>query len=181
MKWGHKLNALVVINSPSRFKDEPERMNIIVNSKPDTFYCNNPSWEKYFPDWKLLSLVSFSYSHRRIKGRLWSSKTSPFVAICLAVTLGATDVVLWGVDMVTHKYFNPQTKAFDHEYNNYLKLFEKLKAEGITVWRGSDGSCFDNDLELYRPKLEWKEPIEYKLPPDSESITGEEQQTTWKP
>lgn len=181
MKWGHKLNGLILINSVSRFKDEPERLNTIINSNPDTFYCNNSSWEKYFPNWKQLNLVSFSYSHRLIKGKLWCSKTSPFVAICLAVQLGATDVILWGVDMVTHKYYRPGEKDFDGEYKNYLRLFEKYKEVGVNIWRGADGSCFDKDLEIYRPKLEWKEPIEYKVPPDYKSTTSEDEQITWTP
>jgi hypothetical protein len=145
----HPVNHLIVVNSPTRFKDEPDRFNTIINSKPDQFYSNAPGWEKWFPNWKKINLISFSYSHRRIKDRLWCSKTSPFVAICMAVNMGAKDIVLWGVDMLTHKYYSPGSKFFNPEYKNYLKLFEKLKAEGVNVWRGADGTCFDNDLLKY--------------------------------
>lgn len=149
-KFGHNINWLVVINSPTRFKDEPDRRKIITESKPDKFFSNTPAWEKHFPDWQKLNLINFSYSHRQVKGRLWSSKTSPFVAICLAVQSGYTELVLWGIDMLTHKYYNPGTKAFNSEYKNYLKLFEKLNQEGVKIYRGADGGCFDNDLPIWK-------------------------------
>lgn len=145
-KWGHHINRLIVVNSPTRFKDEPERMRMIMSSTPDEFYCNNASWEHAFPKWKRLDLVSFSFSGRILKHKLVCSKTSPFIAISMAYNLGATDIVIWGVDMMTHKYFNPKTKQFMSEYNNYLRLFEKMN---INVWRGADGTCFDNDLKLW--------------------------------
>ncbi len=139
------VDYLIVINHPSRFKDEPERLNTIINSKPKVFYCNNNSWEKYFPEWKQLQLTEFSYNRRT--NRLWCSKTSPFVAISLANQMGALDIVLWGVDFENHKFFKKGTTYLNNEYSNYLKLFERINAN---VWLGSKGTCFDEDL------LQWK-------------------------
>lgn len=141
------VDYLIVINHPSKFKDEPERLNAIINSKPKVFYSNNNSWEKYFPEWKQLNMVSFSYSGRN--SRIWCSKTSPFVGISLANHLGATDIVIWGVDFQNHKFFKIGTTYFNHEYSAYLKLFERVNAK---VWLGSKGTCFDNDLLQWIPQ-----------------------------
>jgi len=146
-KFGHKVNELVVINHPSKFRREPDRMNTIIQSKPDKFICHSTAWKQWFPKAELRSLTDF---YNRVSKRLvYCSKTSPFVACSLAYNMGATELVLWGVDMINHKVYSPGNSYYDVEVRNYLRFFELIKGQTKT-FVGSEGSVFSKYLPLWK-------------------------------
>lgn len=147
LKFGHQVDYLVVVNSPVKFK--ADRLETIKNSKPKRFYCHDSNWKKWFKDvHQYIGMRPFITVYR--KGRVYSTKTSPFVAITLAVKEGATEIILWGVDFINHHKFSPgKHRDFDKEFDNYRMLFEQMEKEGIKVWLGNENSSFKGHLKLY--------------------------------
>jgi len=143
-KWGNLLDAILVCNRPEQFSKE--RMEIIKNTKVEKFYSNKSNWSQWFPKWEKVPLVTWygSYNPKQV----YSSNTSPFIAISLAAKLGAKKIVLWGVDFVNHKTYsagNPQTQR---EVKAYLELIEAMKPHGVSVYLGAKGTAFDDHIQL---------------------------------
>jgi hypothetical protein len=151
VKFGHEVDNLVVVNSPVKFfpnrhNNHTDRIKTIANSKPKRFFCHNGNWKQYFPKYELLGLRPFNGTYK--KGRIYSSGTSPMVAITLAVSLGATELIIWGVDFVNHQRWRKGQRGFDLELSLYQLMFEELAKEGIKVWLGNEVS----ELKKFLPK-----------------------------
>lgn len=145
-KWGQKLDSLVVCNRPQQFSKE--RYEIIKNTKCENFYSHKSAWVKEFPAWKKINLTPWYGTYH--KGQIYSSNSSPIIAITLAAKLGAKEIIMWGVDMVSHHIFstsNPQTKK---EVEVYLQIYDALKANGIRLWLGSYGTALDKYVPLWK-------------------------------
>lgn len=153
VKFGYEVNYLVCVDSP--FKFQPKRQNgyidrhkIIIDSKPERFYCHNSNWKKWFPQAELLSMQVFIGTYR--KNRVYSSKTSPFVAITKAVELGATELIIWGVDFINHHQYAPGKSSYNMELSHYRLLFEQLQANGIKLWIGDENTALKEFLPTYK-------------------------------
>ena len=78
------------------------------------------------------------------------SHTSPFPAMSLAYLLGYKEIVLWGVDFVTHKAWNPQKpEQLNTQLSEYKELVRALDELGVKVWLGHTGSMLGEFLPLY--------------------------------
>lgn len=155
-KFGHEVDYLVLVNSP--FKFEPRRptnngvnrLETIIDSTPKKVYVHNSNWRSYFKHKSQVENIAMrDYHGRYLKGRVYFSKTSPFVATTLAASLGAKDIILWGVDMVNHWRFQPGKKEFDSELSVYCDLFEQLEKNGIKCWIGNDNTVLSKYLKVY--------------------------------
>jgi hypothetical protein len=144
-KFGHQPDQLVVINFERKFT--PQRLAIIKATKPKRMFTHTATWKKHFPEAEVIRLSPFNGYIR--KGMIYKSKTSPIVAMSLAVNQHATDIILFGVDFLNHKSYSNNTKHGQFEISNYLKFFDQLNKMNIKVWRGSAGSAFDNNLPLW--------------------------------
>jgi len=151
-KWGSQVDYLVLVNSPFKFypnqaNSKVNRLDTIVKTKPKMVYCHNSNWKAYFQNIELLALKTFygKYSTNRI----YSSKTSPIVAITLAASKGAKKIILWGVDFITHHEFKPGKKEFDLEINQYIRLFDSLAENGISCYLGNENSTLKAYLPVY--------------------------------
>lgn len=153
VKFGHEVDYLVVVNSPSKFNPVQKngyqnRFKTITDSKPKQFFCHNSNWRPYFPNAEMLAMRSFIGQYK--KGRIYHTKTSPFVAITLAVNMGATELIIWGVDMINHHKFSEGKRDFNTELDYYRLLFEQLDNYGIKVWLGNDNTVLKQYLPLYK-------------------------------
>jgi len=119
IKWGIDTDYLMLIDSLNGFKNEPERVKTISKSKAKIL-THGDTWKKIFSRYEVLKLQGFS-KHLN-KKHVYSSKSSPFVALSYAFNLGAENIVMWGVDMNDHQLFRPGTKLQDYE----LRQFEKI-------------------------------------------------------
>lgn len=144
-KWGHHIEHLVVCNRPAMFSHD--RAEIIKNSKPDHFYSHKADWQEWFPEWHKLNLIPWYGTYH--KNKIYNSDTSPFIAICLAVKLGATEIVLWGVDFINHSKFKQGEPGTKREIETYIELIKELESIGIKFYIGSKGTAFDNYLPIY--------------------------------
>jgi hypothetical protein len=157
VKFGHQVDNLVVVNAPLKFHPKVSnghvnRFKTIIDSKPKRFFCHNSNWKPYFPKYELLPLRNFIGTYK--KGKIYSSKTSPIVAITLAASLGATDIIIWGVDMLNHPRFSEQAAPkhqveFKTEIGYYELLFEALKMNGMQCWIGNENTVLKKYLPLY--------------------------------
>lgn len=149
-RWGWTFDIICCFNSITKFSKEPIRLNAIINSKcPDGFYSHSTTWMQHFRTMRVTHHQAYNELVR--KGRVYSSRTTPFVAMSIAYNLGASEIVFWGVDFITHSVYRPGNKYYDKEVNNYLKFIGKI-SDTCKVFRGADGSVFDKHLELYEHK-----------------------------
>lgn len=155
-KFGYNVDYLVLVNSP--FKFEPRRPNnngvnrleIITSSSPKKVYAHNSNWRTYFKYKSEVQLLGMKeYRGQYKKGRIYFSQTSPFVAITLAASMGATDIILWGVDMLDHWRFRPGKKEMDSELSSYVSLFGELKEQGINCWIGNSETVLKDYLQVW--------------------------------
>ena len=142
-KFGHKLQNLLLANAPGKF--EPERLQTIVNSRPDNFYSNTEAWKKYFPN--MIHYKTESWNGILIKKRgLTTMNSSPCIAMHLAWQLGATELVLWGVDFKTHETI--KDGILKTELRQYRAFIHALKENGVETYLGAKGSALQEFVNV---------------------------------
>jgi len=143
-RFGKETDWLVVINR----KFPPDREAIIKASKPQKFFTTISYWQQQFPKAETLRLQQFS-KHLK-KGHVYSSKTSPFVALSLAFNAGAKDVILFGVDLKFHPVI--KDKLLNYELRQFERFCRELAAQGCQVFVSSDKSSLSKFLPLWYVK-----------------------------
>lgn len=144
-KFGKPTNALLVCNTPTRFTHE--RLNTIINSKPEKFYTRNREWSQFHD----ITMIKYAPWYGVIRPKqIYYSNSSPFIAISLAYTLGAKEIILWGVDFKNHHMFTEGSQETKKEVERYLELFGCLQELGVSVWLGEKGTAFDLHLPFYQ-------------------------------
>lgn len=147
-KWGKPVDILILANSPHKFK---ERLNIIKKSKAKVLTTSVSQWKAIFPNCeKIQRVISFNKFLQR--GFVVTSQTTPIMCLSLAIRMGATEIVLWGCDFLTHRVWRVGTKGGDREVAVYKKFFSECKRLGIKVWLGANGTAFDNVLPLFQER-----------------------------
>jgi len=142
-KWGHKLQNLLLANLPGKF--EPERLQTIINSRPDNFYSNTEAWKKYFPN--MIHYKTESWNGILIKKRgLTTMNSSPCIAMHLAWQLGATKLVLWGVDFWDHETI--KDGILKTELRQYRAFIHALKDNGVETYLGANGSALEEFVNV---------------------------------
>lgn len=145
LKFGHDVDILILVNKPHKFGD---RIHTIKKSKAKVLTNSVAQWKPYFQNCeKIQRLISFN--KLVLKNFIYSSKTSPIVCISLAVKMGATEIILWGVDFINHKSYSKGTKKGQMEIDLYKRFFKQLELKGIKVYLGAKGTAFDNYLPLW--------------------------------
>ena len=150
-RFGKEFDSLLVCNRPvefSRLTDSGEtRFQVITKTPCKNFYSHKSNWAQWFPYWQKIPLVGwYGTLHRE---QCYSSNTSPFIAMSLAFHIGATDIILYGVDFVDHHMFSKEAENTKLEAGYYMQLISKMKEQGCRVWLGTNGSYFDNQIELW--------------------------------
>lgn len=155
-KFGVHPDWLVVVNMPGKFEAVKNggvnRLKTIIYTRPERFLTHSvKSWVKWFP--KAEYIKNRAAFHERAKtlqkGFNYTSNTSPIIAMSLAVNAGATELILWGIDMKDHRDYSEGTKDGNKEIKIYTKFIELLEKKGVKVYLGSGGSA----LEKYVPIL----------------------------
>lgn len=129
-KFGRPVGALIVVNSDF----ELPRLQIIKKTlAPAGFYSQLNYWSSQ-PNFRYLPPM------KRFNGRenlcddfkyVYSSRTSPFVAISLAALWGHKEIVLYGVDFENHPVVNGD--RLSREVDAYKRLCTRLEKRGIIV------------------------------------------------
>lgn len=150
-KIGKPVHDLVVINDPVEFTQA--RLQIITASKANIItddLCFH-SWRKHLNNVRMIHLFRYSGEVTLKPSRLYHAATSPFVAMSLAFSYGAKEIILWGVDMNTHHKFNPSQNAnFIREVNKYVSFSGALRRSGCQVFVGHGGSFLSRYLPVHQ-------------------------------
>lgn len=142
-KWGHHPDYLLVIDSPKRFTKE--RIEVMKQTK-SKLITRDDQWKGILGPSEKVRLQSFG-KHLK-KGHVYSSKTSTFVAMSIAFNMGATDIILHGVDFINHTVFNPSNKLYNYEMKQYEKFVHMLKEYNVHVWVSSEKSALSKFLNV---------------------------------
>lgn len=139
------VDHLVVVNIPFDFKRQPDRLRIIENSTPKLFHSHLPQWSyrKDYCKMKLGQPININADYVSL------STQSPFVAACLAAKMGFTNIVLYGVDMITHKHY----KSNYHRtriLSDYNTLANQMQLKGQNIYVGSEYSHISKVLPLWK-------------------------------
>jgi hypothetical protein len=114
-------DAVVCVDKRERFTEE--RLAVIDASRPQRFYTHLPEWHSR-PDAYPIELQEMfpDYVCQLHTGKVPKSMCSPFVAAAIAFMYhGATEIHLYGVDMVSHPHLKDQMVA------KIVKHFKALK------------------------------------------------------
>lgn len=144
-KFGHKTNALVISNRPGKFPQD--RLETIRRSRPERFFSPLNSWKHYFTNWEEIKLRS--WDGHLYKDTIIHTDTSASIAMDLARKLGANEIVIWGIDMVTHSTYNqhnPQTRT---EVTRLRSIIDAFKGVGVNVYVGAEGSELGKFLRVW--------------------------------
>ncbi len=140
-KFGKDPDWLVVINRTF----SPEREKTIKETKAKKVFTTIKYWKEYFKDAENLRLQQFGKYLK--KGHVYSSKTSPFVALSLAFNAGAKNVILWGVDLNFHPVVKDKLK--NYELRQFEKFCRELAKQRTQVWVSSEESALSNFLPIW--------------------------------
>lgn len=153
LKFGHDTDYLVCVNAP--FKFEPSKSNGRVNRKETiirskakfiTGLCME--WKKLKPGLDCIQLSQFTKWAK--KGIVYYSKTSPFIAMSIAFNMGATDIILWGVDFIDHPDFQQGKRNTEFEIEQYVKFAGMIGGQGCKVWIGNEETRLSKHFEVWR-------------------------------
>jgi hypothetical protein len=148
-KFGKGFDSLLVCNRPSDFK--PERFQTIITTPCKNFYSHRGDWNKWFPRWLRMPLVGwYGTLHRE---QVYTSNTSPFIAISLAFHLGATNIIIYGCDFQDHHIYSSGKEETKREVEVYLELINAMRDHGCNVWLGNTGTTFDELLPIWPIKF----------------------------
>lgn len=111
-----------------------DRLKTILHTKCKGFYSQLECWKTV----QNYVNIKVSRTATLTDDTLKCSNNSPFVACVLAYKMGATEIVLWGVDMNTHNHF--KGLSFDKAVTDYKQLKNDLARLGVSLSIGSETS-----------------------------------------
>ena len=135
-----KPDQLVIVDYPDVFNKE--RMNIIKGNNYSAVYSQLYEWQ-FLPNFKKIELTeklptgqgrcSLQYlSNDKQFEMIPYSTNSPFVACCIAYRLGATSIIMYGVDFVNFD-FRGHPELISETLDHYAKLHDELKKRGVSL------------------------------------------------
>jgi len=128
-KFGHHPDILIVVNNMRRFQ---ERKKIIDATRPRVKLYGLGSWSNH-PNYQHIDYMNIWKGDLK-KGKLYKSKTSPFIAVTMAYSLGYDKIVLWGVDFVNHRIV--KGSKLKSEVSNFESLQKALLKNGASMYLG---------------------------------------------
>lgn len=128
-KFGYQTDILIVVNS---FDKYPDRKKIIQSSIPREKLYALGTWSGH-PKYEHIRYMN-AWKGKLDKGKLYKSKTSPFIAVTMAFGLGYDKIVLWGVDFISHPVVKGQ--RLNEEVRNFESLQSALLKQGASMYLG---------------------------------------------
>jgi hypothetical protein len=144
-----KTEMVVCIDRPEKFTTP--RLNTIKDCTPKIFYSYLDDWRNSKPSshyWKAptKSILKGEVFH---EGTIYHSLNSPFVACNIAYLLGAKNIVMYGVDFMSHSKLKGST-AISKIISDFQWLNESIKKRGSTIYIGHTATKLNGALELWK-------------------------------
>lgn len=130
-KFGTSPDYLLLLDSPNRFTDD--RITVIKNTE-SKFILNSHIWDPYLKKKKKEYIQTQSWRGKYKEGSIYSSKSSPFVAMSILIKHGYKDIDLYGVDFNSHHHFKDEIAEL--EIINYVGLI-KMADVNVRVTKSS--------------------------------------------
>jgi len=148
---------LVCMDLPGDFK--PERLKIITDSMPIEFFTlssempnDDPfkQWDKHFPRIKHLKQAKPRGNLDAIDDpeSIPVSICSPFCACVIAYRLGATEIILYGVDLINHWLLSTKDNQ-DRLIKDFKGLRESLFDRGCNLYVGTDKTALHPTIPVH--------------------------------
>lgn len=141
-KFNKPMNELLFLNSSRHFNEAAiyaegkSRLDIIKESKVSqvvTLHTCLSQWEEIFPGIvRKIAVTRWSKVYQ--PQTIYHCDSSPFTAMSYAVTLGFTEIVLWGVDFINHRYLKAESSA------GYYSDFASRVSHKCNIYKGSKES-----------------------------------------
>jgi hypothetical protein len=136
-KFDKRINELFFLNRPRHFNEPAgyracSRLDVITHTQVErvvTLEALSREWRSYFLD-KVHTVSVTRWSKTFHKDQVYHTDNSPFSAMCYAVTIGATDVVLYGVDLNNHRYLKAINSA--PAFSQYAVAARKI---GVNIYK----------------------------------------------
>ena len=127
-----------------------ERLYTIAYSKPKKFFSYIPEWEMLFTNnFELIKLNPKRSDVSTLGTELLPySICSPYVAVCLAFNMGATEIIMYGVDFNSHKTLSIREKL-DRIEKDFKELNKVLLQKGCRLYVASKDSYLSRILPVY--------------------------------
>ncbi len=140
-RWGHRIDELLFINRPRHFNeralyvtnDVVSRLDIIKATpvkKIVTLKTLAEEWRGIFTE-QVATIEVTRWRETFNRDQVYHTDNSPFSAMTYAVANGYTDIVLWGVDFLNHRYLKAVTSSPAFSY--YAMCAAKV---GVTIYKG---------------------------------------------
>lgn len=151
----HAVDFLVCVDRPLRFSKE--RFETIKNSKSKKFYSIKflqpdgeciDEWEKYFNNYVSMKLQSPRGNFSNIDNEKYCyGLCSPIVATALAYKLGATEIVLHGIDLINHTEI--KGLLAEKSIQEFISLKKELEKRNISIFVGSKETALYPHFKIY--------------------------------
>lgn len=152
-KWGYPVDYLVLLNTPAQFQ-QSRQMDIVRTQFKTLFTTIKSHWTKFFESHgdkvNEILIRKWSPTTKLSKYYIYHSKTSPLVAMSLAYNMGATEIVLWGVDFKTHHRYREGQQYFIGEMRQYQTFIQALEKSGVKVYLGAEGSALGKIVPIWQ-------------------------------
>lgn len=148
-RFGKPIDELCLINRPRHFRvpalyRESSRLDVIKETKIQKFTTLTTlvrEWSDHFSIEIINTIGVTRWRKSVIKEQIYHTDNSPFTAMSLAVSYGFDEVVLWGVDLNTHKWLKAETSApqfsqFAQAVSKYCKIYKGHSDQSLNlpVW-----------------------------------------------
>jgi hypothetical protein len=70
-----------------------------------------------------------------------------------AYNLGAKDIILWGVDLLSHSEYKPGQRVTEFEIEQYVKFAGMIK-DNCKVWIGNEETALNKYFEVWRNSVQ---------------------------
>jgi len=142
----HPVDYLILIDPPSRFTKE--RMDVICNTDARiiTIYYD---WEKYLDFIYKVEVAPIRSDISMLDSDYYVySSNSPYVAAVHAYKLGASEIVMYGVDFTNHKHLSGDEKI-KRIKGDFYALYQALLERGVKLYIGSPDTVLNGIIPLY--------------------------------
>ena len=142
----HKLDYLILVDPPTRFNKE--RLHTIINTDTSIITIFS-EWKRYFDFIYLVKPAQIRSDLSLLDSDYYVySISSPFVAVVHAYKLGASEIVMYGVDFTTHKALSKPNKL-KRIQRDFYNLRMELEKRNVRLYIGSPESALNSFIPVY--------------------------------
>ena len=144
----YPVDYLICVDPPVRFNKK--RLATIRNSSPIEFLSHYSEWASFMPMFRQIKLAPIRFDLRYLDSDLYCySDNSPFVAVVHAYKMGASEIVMYGVDFVDHPALNKDEHHNKRILKMYFELSKELARRNVKLYVSSNLSLLSQVLPIY--------------------------------